>query len=80
MDGLSSHDPQSGAATLPADVRAQLAQIEVEYQLGELTQRGYEVRRARLLSPLDMSGLYVNTEPPGNGLLYNSAVRVHIMM
>ena len=43
--------------TLPPDIRAQLSQIELEYQQGELTQRGYEVRRSRLLSPIDMSAM-----------------------
>jgi DMAP1-binding Domain len=65
-------ESQLGAG-LPAGVRSQLAQIELDYQQGELTQRGYEVRRARLLAPLDMSGLHIAADSP-NGILYNSAV------
>jgi len=42
---------------LPAQVQAQLAQIEAEYSSGELTQRGYELRRSRILSPIDIAGL-----------------------
>ena len=49
--------------TLPADVRTRLARIEHEYQQGELTQRGYELRRSRLLSPIDMTALNFDSPP-----------------
>jgi hypothetical protein len=57
--------------TLPADVRTRLARIENEYQQGELTQRGYELRRSRILSPIDMTAL--NFDSP-SGRLNTSAV------
>ena len=50
---------------LPSDIRARLAQIEQEYQQGELTERGYEIRRARILSSIDMTNLNFNAEPSG---------------
>jgi DMAP1-binding Domain len=50
---------------LPSDLRARLAQIDLEYQHGELTERGYEIRRARILSSIDMANLNFNAEPSG---------------
>jgi len=47
---------------LPSEVRSRLALVEQEYQQGELTQRGYELRRSRILSPIDMSNLSLNNE------------------
>jgi len=57
--------------SLPSDVRTRLARIENEYQQGELTQRGYELRRSRILSPIDMTAL--NFDSP-SGRLNTSAV------
>jgi DMAP1-binding Domain len=51
--------------TLPNDVRFRLAQIEQEYQAGELTQRGYEIRRSRILSPIDITNLNFINETTG---------------
>ena len=39
---------------LPSDIRAKLDQVEEEYQNGELTQRGYELRRSRIMASFDM--------------------------
>ena len=47
---------------LPSNIRAQLARIEREYEEGELTQRGYEIRRSRLLSAVDMTNLSLISE------------------
>ena len=55
----ASYRPQR---VLPPDVRHQLAQVEAEYQSGELTQRGYEMRRSRILSPIDLSALSLSLE------------------
>jgi hypothetical protein len=63
--------PQPTTSNLPADVRTRLARIENEYQQGELTQRGYELRRSRILSPIDMTAL--NFDSP-SGRLNTSAV------
>lgn len=46
-----------GRRQLPVDVEAELAQIERDFQNQELTARGYEIRRSRILSTLDMSAL-----------------------
>lgn len=66
----SSHRPAPRA--LPPDIRHQLAKIELEYQQGELTQRGYELRRSRVLSPIDIMTLAQSLD--GNGRLNTSAV------
>jgi hypothetical protein len=66
----SSHRP--APHTLPPDIRHQLAKIELEYQQGELTQRGYELRRSRVLSPVDVAALAQAID--GNTRLNTSAV------
>ncbi|XP_077302081.1 disco-interacting protein 2 isoform X2 [Arctopsyche grandis] len=38
-------------ADLPADVREKLAELELELSEGDITQKGYEKKRARLLNP-----------------------------
>ena len=48
---------------LPSDVRTRLARIDHEYQQGELTQRGYELRRSRILSPIDITALNFDSPP-----------------
>ena len=59
---------------LPPDVRSRLARIEREYGAGELTQRGYELRRSRILSPIDMERLSLSLNIDGTGRLNTSAV------
>jgi hypothetical protein len=66
----SLNPPQS--RPLPLDVRSRLAQIELEYQSGELTQRGYEIRRSRILSPVDLENFHLSHEIPSGRL--NTAV------
>ena len=51
-----------GQPPLPPTVRAQLAQIDTEFNSGELTQRGYELRRSRILSPIDIAALNQSIE------------------
>ena len=58
----SSNSSPATLRTLPADIRSQLAQIDHEYQQGELTQRGYEIRRSRILSPIDIANLNLNND------------------
>lgn len=70
----SSYNPRS----LPADIRSRLAQIELEYQSGELTQRGYEIRRSRILSPIDLTNFNLNDEVP-SGRLNTFAVHPHFL-
>jgi hypothetical protein len=60
--------------TLPSDIRTRLAEIEHEYQTGELTQRGYEIRRSRLLTPLDMAQITFDAQQHNSARLYTSAV------
>ena len=69
----SSHP---SARTLHPDIRQQLAKIELEYQQGELTERGYELRRSRVLSPVDMAALAQAID--GNGRLNTSAVGSYV--
>nr|XP_033791975.1 disco-interacting protein 2 homolog B isoform X2 [Geotrypetes seraphini] len=38
-------------AALPRDVREQLAELELELSEGDITQKGYEKKRAKLLAP-----------------------------
>jgi len=64
--------PSLDRTSLPSDVRTRLARIEHEYQQGELTQRGYELRRSRILSPIDMAGFNFDSPP---ARLNTSAVR-----
>jgi DMAP1-binding Domain len=71
--------PPSGTPSqrgLPSEVQSKLAQIEHEYQQGELTQRGYELRRSRILSPIDMSTLNLHTD--GTGRLNTSGVLIDL--
>jgi hypothetical protein len=53
-----------GGRHLPTEVESRLAQIEMEYQQGELTQRGYEVRRSRLLTAVDIANLNLGGDRP----------------
>jgi hypothetical protein len=53
-----------GGRHLPPDVEARLAQIELEYQHGELTQRGYEIRRSRILAAIDIQHLDLAGDRP----------------
>lgn len=69
---------QSQRRPLPTDVRSRLTEIEQEYQAGELTQRGYEIRRSRLLSPFDLADFNLENEIP-SGRLNNSAVHPHLL-
>jgi hypothetical protein len=72
--------PSSSASTaraLPSDIRSRLAQIDYEYQQGELTQRGYEIRRSRILSPVDMENLNLYNEATGR---LNSVVPILIFV
>ncbi|XP_033865952.3 disco-interacting protein 2 homolog A-like isoform X7 [Acipenser ruthenus] len=39
------------AMTLPAEVREKLAELELELSEGDITQKGYEKKRAKLLAP-----------------------------
>ncbi|XP_028971471.2 disco-interacting protein 2 homolog A isoform X3 [Esox lucius] len=39
------------AMTLPADVREKLAELELELSEGDITQKGYEKKRSKLLAP-----------------------------
>jgi len=70
----SSH--RAAPRALPPDIRQQLAKIELEYQHGELTQRGYELRRSRVLSPIDMATLAQAVD--GNGGLNTSTVHSEV--
>ena len=72
----SSNSPQP--RPLPIDVRSRLAQIELEYQSGELTQRGYEIRRSRILSPIDLANFNLSDEIP-SGRLNTSVVHPHLL-
>ena len=56
--------PVTGGRRLPADAESSLAQIEMEYRAGELTQRGYEIRRSRILSAPDIANLNLSGEQP----------------
>ena len=71
-----TNPPQS--RPLPTDVRSRLAQIELEYQSGELTQRGYEIRRSRILSPIDMTNFNFSNEIP-SGRQNASVVQPHLL-
>jgi DMAP1-binding Domain len=53
-----------GGRHLPTEVSSRLAQIEMEYQQGELTQRGYEIRRSRLLTAVDIANLNLGGDRP----------------
>lgn len=53
-----------GGRHLPTEVSSRLAQIEMEYQQGELTQRGYEIRRSRLLTAVDIENLNLGGDRP----------------
>uniref|UniRef100_W5MUN6 Disco-interacting protein 2 homolog A n=1 Tax=Lepisosteus oculatus TaxID=7918 RepID=W5MUN6_LEPOC len=45
-------EPTAAAAmTLPAEVREKLAELELELSEGDITQKGYEKKRAKLLAP-----------------------------
>lgn len=71
---MPSSNASPGGRPLPPDVLSRLAQIEREYQQGELTQRGYEIRRSRIMSPLEMANFNFNfndNDTPGQ---VNSAV------
>lgn len=46
-------------ASLPPDVREKLAELELELSEGDITQKGYEKKRARLLAP------YLSSHPTG---------------
>ena len=37
--------------TLPADIRAKLAELDLELSEGDITQKGYDKKRQRLLAP-----------------------------
>ncbi|XP_070296851.1 disco-interacting protein 2 homolog B-like [Salvelinus sp. IW2-2015] len=39
------------AMTLPVEVREKLAELELELSEGDITQKGYEKKRAKLLAP-----------------------------
>ncbi|CAO2600863.1 Disco-interacting protein 2 homolog B, partial [Lemmus lemmus] len=41
----------AAVAALPPEVRAQLAELELELSEGDITQKGYEKKRSKLLSP-----------------------------
>ncbi|XP_064167595.1 disco-interacting protein 2 homolog A-like isoform X4 [Anguilla rostrata] len=41
----------AAAMTLPADVREKLAELELELSEGDITQKGYEKKRGKLLAP-----------------------------
>ena len=62
MPPSTAPSPATGARRLPADVESSLSQIEMEYQAGELTQRGYEIRRSRILSAIDLANLDLSGE------------------
>ncbi|XP_038234095.1 disco-interacting protein 2 homolog B [Dermochelys coriacea] len=40
-----------GACSLPREIREQLAELELELSEGDITQKGYEKKRAKLLAP-----------------------------
>ncbi|XP_068265872.1 disco-interacting protein 2 homolog B isoform X4 [Nyctibius grandis] len=41
----------AGVSSLPREVREQLAELELELSEGDITQKGYEKKRAKLLAP-----------------------------
>ncbi|XP_009302676.2 disco-interacting protein 2 homolog A isoform X2 [Danio rerio] len=44
-------EPPALAMTLPAEVRERLAELELELSEGDITQKGYEKKRGKLLAP-----------------------------
>ncbi|XP_060244606.1 disco-interacting protein 2 homolog B isoform X5 [Meriones unguiculatus] len=51
---MAERGPEPAAAAvaaLPPEVRAQLAELELELSEGDITQKGYEKKRSKLLSP-----------------------------
>jgi DMAP1-binding Domain len=71
---MSSSNASPGRRPIPPDVLSRLAQIEHEYQHGELTQRGYEIRRSRIISPLEMENFNFNFNNNDTSGRENSAV------
>ncbi|XP_055310052.1 disco-interacting protein 2 isoform X5 [Sitodiplosis mosellana] len=51
--------------SLPDDVREKLAELDLELSEGDITQKGYEKKRSRLLQP------YLPKNPPSNDGYYN---------
>ncbi|CAL9689779.1 unnamed protein product [Knipowitschia caucasica] len=49
--GVSSGGGTSGGACVPAEVREKLAELELELSEGDITQKGYEKKRSKLLAP-----------------------------
>ncbi|KAJ8255299.1 hypothetical protein GJAV_G00203300 [Gymnothorax javanicus] len=69
-------DPiQTTAMTLPAEVREKLAELELELSEGDITQKGYEKKRGKLLAPYipQIGGVDPSLQSP----LANSAVSKH---
>ncbi|CAM1294712.1 DIP2 (predicted) [Pycnogonum litorale] len=52
-------------AALPSEVREKLAELDLELSEGDITQKGYEKKRARVLAPYISS--YAQVNPPGSG-------------
>ncbi|XP_057191819.1 disco-interacting protein 2 homolog A [Triplophysa rosa] len=48
---LMSEPSTAVARTLPAEVREKLAELELELSEGDITQKGYEKKRGKLLAP-----------------------------
>jgi hypothetical protein len=65
---MSSANGSGSSRPLPADIRTRLAEIDLDYQQGELTQKGYESRRSRILSAMDMRMLSLELSNAGNSV------------
>ncbi|GFN99713.1 disco-interacting protein 2, partial [Plakobranchus ocellatus] len=44
-------DIEIDPSTLPEDVRERLAELDLELSEGDITQKGYEKKRTKLLGP-----------------------------
>lgn len=64
---------------LPPDIRSRLAKVDREYQTGELTQRGYELRRSRILNPIDMANFSLGPNVEGPGRVNTSVVPISLI-